>query len=391
MAGRWRIIRAASMDTFELFDRIPLDSVKLDGAGNLIAAPRVARVGIYKYAGYELGRPEMREVRVFRPPDEVFNRDTMRSLAGVPVTIDHPRELVTTENWADHAKGETASDDIVRDGEAVRVPFILRDANAIKIAQDQKHELSPGYTALIDWTAGEDEQFGAYDAVARGIRYNHLAIVDKARGGSSCRIGDGEPEDEKVSNKQILVDGFSVEVTDQAEAAINKLLDQRKSLTDELGETKTKLADAEKAKGTLEGEKAALEKQLKDATDPAALQKAAADRASLCDKAKALVPAIVTDGKTDDEIRKEVVTTKLGDAAAALTTDDAINGAFATLAAGVKVRGKGDGKDTLRDAISETAVADDDIASLTSARDKAREKYVGRLHDAHNASGKNEE
>lgn len=368
------------MDSFQLFDREPITGVRRDGAGNLIAPATVARTGIYDYAGFEVGRPDMRRVRVFRPASEVFSRDTMRSLAGVPVTINHPKELVTTENWADHAKGETSSDDIVRDGEAVRVPFIVRDATAIKEVEDGKHELSPGYTAVIDWTAGQTEQGEAYDAVARSIRYNHLAIVDKARGGSDCRIGDELPEDKTV--KTILIDGFQVEVTDQAEIAVQKIIGQRDELTTKLADSETALA-AEKVKvGTLEGEKAALETKLTDATNPATLSKAAAERSKLCDQAKALHPKIVTDDKSDDEIRKEVVVAKMGDAAAALD-DNGITGAFAMLVATAPKGKDGKGKDALRDAITETGNDGDDTEQLLKDHATALADRDKHLREAH--------
>lgn len=368
------------MDTIELYDRVPIGGVKRDAAGNLICSATIARTGVYDYAGFEVGRPEQRRVRIYRPPEEVFHRDAMRSVAGAPVTLDHPSELVTTDNWSKFARGEASSDEIVRDGEVIRVPFMLRDENAIKAVEDGKHELSPGYTALIDWTAGQTESGEAYDAVCRRIRVNHIAIVDKARGGSECRIGDGKTED-KVDTKTILVDGLQVEVTDAAEAAITKLQGRITELSDKLTAEQTARAEADKAKGTLEGEKAALEKRLQDATDPTALQKAAADRSALCDKAKALLSTIVTDGKDDATIRKEVVTAKLGDVAKDF--DEAqIAGAFATLAATVKVK-DGKGKDALAAAISDSGASDEDIAALVEKRNAAVAKRNAHLNDAH--------
>jgi hypothetical protein len=367
----------------EFFDRQPIPAgVKRDGAGNLVAPDAtVARTGIYDYAGYEVGRPEMRRARIYRPPEEVFSRETMRSLAAIPVTIDHPNELVDTKNWNKFAKGETSDDDIVRDGEAVRVPFILRDETAIRQVEDGKHELSPGYTAVIDWTAGQIDGGGEYDGVVRSIRYNHLAIVDRARGGSQCRIGDEELEEDDVpgETKAMLVDGFQVQVTDQAEAAITKLLAQRTELTDRAEKAETDLAAATEAKGKVEGENAVLKQQVKDATDPAALQKAASERAALCDKAKAIVPAIKLDGKTDAEIRKEVVQSKLGDAAKDM--DDAqIQGAFATLSATVKPSKSGD---AIIDTMRETHLADGEtLDGLIEARDKANAARLKRYETA---------
>lgn len=369
------------MDTVELFDRVPITGARRDAAGNLVVNATVARTGIYEYAGFELNRPEMRRVRVYRPPEEVFNRDSLRSLAAVPVTINHPREMVTPDNWRDHAKGETSSDDIVRDGEAVKVPFILRDEAGIKSIEDGKHELSPGYTAVIDWAAGQTEAGDAYDAVARNIRYNHLAIVDKARGGSSCRIGDEKPREKKVDTKTILVDGLNVEVTDDAERAIIKLQDAVKAATTERDEFRTKLTDAEKERDTVKGEKVALEQQLKDARDPAALQKAADARAKLCTQAKAIVSNIVTDGKDDAIIRKEVVDAKLGDAAKDFN-EEQIAGAFATLASTVKVSSSTDKvADALRNRT--TSVTDEDVSGLLENRQKALDARSNRYSTAY--------
>jgi hypothetical protein len=319
------------MTAVSLMDRVPVSGLRRDSAGNLIGIARAARTGIQTYAGYEVGQPDKQTVRVYRPPEEVFNRDAMRSLAGVPVTIDHPPVMVDTENWKEYAKGETASDEIVRDGESVRVPFIIRDAEAIKQAEDEKHEVSLGYGCELDFTPGTTPSGEAYDAVQRSIRINHFAIVDKARGGPTLRIGDSE-EDEPMTTttKPYVFDGITIQVTDAAEQALAKQAGIITALTDRAEKAETDLAAEKTAKATLEGEKVALEQQLKDASDPSKLQAAAAARSDLVARAKALVPAIAVDGKSDDDIRKEVVTAKLGDK----TPADAagIAGAFSALA-----------------------------------------------------------
>jgi hypothetical protein len=72
-----------------------------------------------------------------------------------------------------------------------------------------------------------------------------------------------------------------------------------------------------------------------------------ADRATLVATAKAVDPNVVTDGKTEAEIRKAVVEAKLGDAAKAL--DDAgVAGAFAALSKDAKADQPGALRDTLR-------------------------------------------
>lgn len=318
-------------DTF-ICDRLPLTGLQRDSAGNVIGVARAARTGIQVYAGYELGRPELRQVRVYRPEEEVFAVDSMRTFAGAPLTIEHPRGLVTPETWKDVAVGETASDDIVRDGDVVKVPFILRDAGGIKAIEDGKHEVSMGYTAMLDFTAGQTPGGEAYDAVQRNIRINHLAIVDKARGGPTLRIGDTAPEKTKVETRTIMVDGLSVTTTDAGAQAIEKLTRERDEARQSVADANTKLGEQVAAVSTKDGEIVTLKAQLADAQSPDKLNAAAQARATLMADAKRVNPKIEIGSKSDAEIRKEVVAAKLGDAAAALD-DNGITGAFAALVA----------------------------------------------------------
>src|SRR5688572_7951386 len=151
--------------------------------GYLVANPRVARIGIQLYRGIELGRRDMETVKVFRPEAEVFHKDAMASLAHRPITNDHPAEMVDARNWRKHAVG-AIGDTIARDGEFVRVPTTLMDADTIAQVQAGKRELSVGYHADIEWTPGEYNG-EHYDARMINIRGNHLAVVDTARGGST--------------------------------------------------------------------------------------------------------------------------------------------------------------------------------------------------------------
>lgn len=308
-------------------DRLTLDAPRRDSSGNMVASVLAARVGTQDYAGYEVGKPEMARVVVYRPPEEVFHRDSMRSFAGTPVTIDHPREPVTPANWKDHAVGEVASDEIVKDGEAIRVPFLLRDGAAIETVLSGKREISMGYDCTLDWTPGTTVDGVAYDAVQRGIRINHLAIVDRARGGPTLRIGDKEPA------MKITIGDAEVEVTDGAAVAVavGKLNQRLTDAETKVGSLTADLATANTAIQAKDGEIVALNAQLKDAeVTPAKLQALADARSAVIGKAKTLAPNLVTDGKTDAEIRKEAVAAKLGDAAKDMA-DAAVEGAFMAL------------------------------------------------------------
>jgi hypothetical protein len=163
--------------------------IRLTADGYLGAQPRVARSGIQVYSGAECGRPHMAQVRVYRPESEVFRADTLRSFAHRPITNDHPPELIDASNWKKYAIGQTG-DEVLRDGDFIRVPMLIMDAAAIKAVQGGKSQLSAGYVVELVWGSGTTPRGEKYDARQTTIRANHIAICRSARGGSQLRLGD---------------------------------------------------------------------------------------------------------------------------------------------------------------------------------------------------------
>ena len=175
-----------------LHDTFTLDGVRRTGDGYLAAFARVARTGVQVYRGSELGRPDLEQVRVYRPPEEVFAPDALKSFAHRPVTLRHPAVPVTARNWKKYAGGQTG-DEVVRDGEFVRVPMVMMDQALIDAYErDGIKELSMGYSTDIQWRTGVTDAGEEYDAVQTAIRGNHLAVVPAARGGDQLRIGDAD-------------------------------------------------------------------------------------------------------------------------------------------------------------------------------------------------------
>jgi hypothetical protein len=361
-------------------DAVTLCDTRTTADGYLVADVRIARAGIQIYGGKEVGRPDMETVRVYRPEAEVFNKDAMASFAYRPVTNDHPAEAVKAENWKKHAVGNL-SGDVARDGEFLRVPMIVMDAAAIADWKTGKREVSCGYTCDLKFEPGTTPSGEAYDAVQTAIRGNHLAIVRAGRAGSECRIGD-ETRDFKggpMATKTVMVDGFSIETTDQGAQAIEKLQkllsDANTAFTARDAAHKTALTtiEATVAKhvtdlAAKDAEIATLKTQLADAKiTPAKLRDAAKAYAGVVAVAKALAPTLaVTDAMDEPAIRKAVVAAKLGDAAKDWT-DAQIETSFATLAAGVSVT---KGSDPIRDAISGGLSANDADKAVTDARAK---------------------
>lgn len=308
-------------------DTATISGTRLTADGYLVAEVRTARTGIQDYAGYEVGKPEMRVVKVYRPEEEVFNKDSLSSYAHRPVTNDHPTTAVTADNWASVAVGQIG-DQVARDGDFVRVPLIVMDASAIRAVQSGKRELSAGYTCDLAFEPGITPDGQAYDAIQRDIKINHVAIVTNGRAGSEARIGDnagkwGAPplysvdqhlrEDTKML-KTITVDGIPVEVTDAGATVIATL---QKRVSDTSAQLEKLTADHAAASAAKDAELAAKDAQIdalnSKVLDAAALDAAVIARSDLLTKARSVAADVKFDGLSDAEIRKAVVVAKLGD------------------------------------------------------------------------------
>lgn len=331
--------------TFRFTDAVTVSGTRETADGYLVAEARSVRTGIQQYLGSEVGKADMDVVNVYRPEEEVFADASLQSFSHSPMTMNHPADAVTADNWKELSVGEVSTA-AKRDGEWVMLPLILKDRAAIDAVKAGKCELSAGYTCTLDWTPGETPEGEAYDAIQRNIKINHLAVVDKARAGSKARIGDDVKtwgirpaiEDKGASvmtdkTTQIVRDGLPVNLPDSAAPIINKwLADADKALKDKQTALDKALADV-KAKDTELGEKDAEITKLKAASiENADMDKLVADRAALVAKAKEIAPDLATDGVKDMDIRRAAVATKLGDEKVKDRSDDYITGLFDHLA-----------------------------------------------------------
>jgi len=325
-----------ALDSAMFNDKFALHQTK---DGYLVCQPRVARTGIQIYKGVEVGRPDLEEVRVYRPESEVMSRDAVFSLAAKPVTIEHPNELVTSENWRDNAVGYIG-DEILRDGDFVRVPLHLMDAKAVREVKSGRSQLSVGYTAELQWGDGVTPSGEPYNVKQTAIRANHVAITHTARGGPLLRMGDNRRT--TMATRNILIDGIGVDLEERDAQVVERRI---KALEAELATAKTQLttvqndsataatalATAKTESANKDAEIATLKQQVVDAkVTPKKLQEMARARSHVEQRAKALMDSCVCDDKTDEEIRRQVVNAKLGDVAKGWT-DDQVSASFNTL------------------------------------------------------------
>lgn len=369
-------------------DRVTVGATKKTAEGYLVATARVARTGVQEYLASELGDIAIKAgfqpndiVRVNRPESEVFSDAALRSLTRVPVTVDHPPEQVTPENWSQYAVGEVG-DAFARDGQWIVVSPMIKDSAGITAAQSTHREISMGYTANIVEAADK----GIADFEQQDIVYNHLSLVPRGRAGSQARIGDswgaspitdnepptGTPPTPKqkgghMTTKTVVLGDKAVQVLAEDAAEVEKFKEASvKALSDaeakhnaaveakdeEIGKLKAELADAKKAADI----------------DVDAL---VAARTELVAQVKAIDAKIEAKGLTDAELRKAAVAAKLGDEMVKDASEAEINGMFKAIAKDAKPA------DPVADAIRNGIRP---VADAATAMNDAHDKSVSDLN-----------
>lgn len=304
------------------FIKFNTDEIETQPNGYLSLLATITRTGVFTYHYMnELG--EAITVRQLRHPDDVFEPGSLQSLMGIPLTNEHPHEFLEPENSANKVVG-MASDrpkEITLDGDGekyLQQQVTIFDPDTIEdVLSGHKRELSLGYTLDHDETPGEWNG-QAYDVRQKNIRYNHLSVVKKARGGPLCRFNldaedihvDGISFDKvlnfnTVKGEDMIFnkDGKEYEVKDEVHALLTALETEKKEAMDssatEIAELTAKV-DELQAKVDLNESKSAT-----DAAD-VKFKEAVAARVKLERDASEFVD-VSLDGLSDREIKEKVI------------------------------------------------------------------------------------
>lgn len=334
--------------------------LKFTKDGYAVVEARIARTGMYDYAGFEMGVSDKQTLKIYRPEETVFSEASMAAFANKPITLDHPRDNVGPDNYRQLARGFTGGE-VKRDGEFVVVPLMLTDSQAIDAVKSGKTGLSAGYSVEVDMTPGVTDSGEAFDGQMVGvIQGNHVAVVANPRAGTF--IGDSFPtttekEGQQVSTKTITFDGLPLLVTDAAEAAIGKLQD---TISDRDATITALEADVASRDRDLAAKDAEIDELKADAPDQAAIDKLADEKAEVVSRARAIVGDKLGDtaGKSASDIRRAAVVAKLGDAAAKDKSDDYVAARFDALVES----GKGATGDAVADASGRQPANDENTA-----------------------------
>ena len=208
----------------------------------LCEAVPIARTGTMLYAAGEVPVEAGPDgiIRIERTPEEVFRPESMASYEGKAVTLDHPSDDVTPENWNELARGIAFN---LRRGTGIEDDLLLADLliterKAIRAAEKIR-EVSCGYDASYEQTSpGYGRQTDIFG--------NHIALVTNGRCGTRCAIGDKD-----TMKKQKWFDRLRATFKARDEAEFEKTLTDEPTMDDaEESEEEKKKREAEEGKKT---------------------------------------------------------------------------------------------------------------------------------------------
>lgn len=301
----WQTRRDDAGDDAPRWDGVRVDRGQLGKPvrrpdGTLLVEAFAVRPGIYEY------RDGAGNVTRELVPLQTIT-DSAVGLARAPVTLRHPGEDVTPDNVQKYGVGDTDGETVIADNGYQRVKLAIRRRDAVdEVESGRMVEVSPGYKVRLDRTPGTDPVFGEYDAVQSAREYNHLAIVDRARGGpdirlrADCAVQVTERRNDAASTRTdgapmrfatlLALLGVTARVdsdegaldlacnavrklksdAEEAEKAAEEAKDEKASLKDEFEELKKENEQLKASNDKLKADMEKLEKDNKDAADAAA-------------------------------------------------------------------------------------------------------------------------
>lgn len=182
----------------ERFDRGKITAFLTSSEGFMTLKGIATRTGVFGYLNEDGSyRYELRH------PNEVINSDSLASLAGKPLTLEHPPDLLNPDTVGDYTVGAVGNKiEVIGDG-LIEIQLNTHRRDAIDAIQNRSRiELSCGYKCEI--TPEQGEYNGeAYTHRQQNIRYNHVALVGRGRAGPKVRLRlDSNSDFEKAQQIQ---------------------------------------------------------------------------------------------------------------------------------------------------------------------------------------------
>jgi hypothetical protein len=318
-----------------------LDKMARTPLGGARVPASLTRTGVLRY---RQGDGTVR--RELRLPEEVFHADSLETLRGAPITVGHPYSiggLLDAGTYRAHTVGHT--EDVRQDGKTlVAGNLCVQDGpTADRIDRGELSDVSLGYQCRMDETPGVWNG-EPYDAIQRGIRYNHTALLapNTSRADVGLRLDANDAvcveEQEEIMTVKIKLDGKDFDFGSEAHvekieamhmAAVTKLDEKHAAKKEEL---KAAVAATDALQGrfdALDTEHKKTQGLLAAAIDPKALTEKVSARVALVVKAKSVLgDAVKLDDKSDREIMVDVIKLDNKDFSDVGKSDDYVRGRF---------------------------------------------------------------
>lgn len=152
----------------------------------------LSKVGVFPYSGASIGGDPTKIYSVYRPEDELSSEETLKSFRLLPFINDHVMLGAGAEGLtpAEQKGVEGVIGDNVYYKDGILYGNIkVFSENLADLIDAGKRELSAGYRCFYEMVSGVWNGI-PYDAVQRGIRGNHLALVDQGRMGKEVAVLD---------------------------------------------------------------------------------------------------------------------------------------------------------------------------------------------------------
>lgn len=371
--------------TNQVIDLKPTKRIRTPQGFMICKDVTLAKPMVKEYYAGELGIVDSFEptdiINIYTPPDVLFGQPVIDGYNGSDTVMMHPKgNQLTSENYKEHVIG-TAKNVRAENGYLV-ADLTIKDKWAIEAIEfDDVKQISLGYAAELDMTAGTTETGQEYHGQWVGMVADHVAVVREGRCGDDCKIGDRKTVIKSEANSmKVKIGNLEFDVGDnstlaQAINAQSQELDALKTGELKVGDQKFNLSELTATQATIDklvGDNKALSDSNKELTEkqvtPEQIEALVADRVATIDNAKKLNEAIVTDGKSSEQIRRDVITAKaddklvkaiVGDSVAA-AEQSAIDTAFKALLATADSKPPVNAADAALNGLNNTNVGDAD-------------------------------
>lgn len=313
--------------TNQVIDLKPTSRIKTPQGFMICKDVTLAKPMVKEYYAGELGVVDGFEatdiINIYTPPDVLFGQAVIDGFTASDVAMQHPKgNQLNSDNYKEHVIGTAKN--VRADNGYLIADLTIKDKWAIEaIEYDDVKQISLGYAAELDMTAGTTETGQEYHGQWIGMVADHVAVVRDGRCGPDCKIGDRQtvikPE---AKNMKVKIGNLEFDVGDNSTLA--QAINAQSNELDALKKGELKVGDQAFSLSELTATQATIDKLVADnktlsesnaeletkQTTPGQIEALVADRVATIDNAKKIDDKFVTDGKSIEQIKREVVTSK---------------------------------------------------------------------------------